>query len=353
MVTNRVLCVLSILWISGCYATEDVCVGADCGGAGGTDDGEIPIDGDPGAPDEDADGDGTSNSIDTDDDDDGIQDDADVDIDGDGLVEGAPSTEVVAAAREIAHMFCEIEFNCSCMWGGLSGGGSDDVDLCASLQTQTFLPEVAQAAATAGAAVSGDQASFETYHGCPVLEKDHTFRVPTVDELMLPRFHGTRTLGERCFTRWDCSADGRCEGLDHPDQPATCALRPVLGGPCAATEPYCPADLTCTVTDDGTRCDSARRENEFCRVFELGARVTDDCEVDLWCDEDLETPACRPALREGDPCQEDRQCMGFACDQSEAACPPWTEPPVWQGSQEDLRESCEQMFPTADPVRGE
>lgn len=315
----------------------------------------VVLDEAPEAPDEDADDDGLTNDVDTDDDGDGVPDDVDVDIDGDGAVEEAPSEGAIEAAWATAIAFCEEASECcSSVMNPEDFGFENWVDFKAACQPAGFveqLPGFAQAAATAGAAI--DQPAWQAEHGsaapggvgsdeCMPVGKGQTVRRRELDEMILPYFHGTIPIGEHCSTLWDCEADGRCEGLvEGSSEPGTCGVRPREDGPCGDSEPYCPIGLICADTPERRACERPREENELCAAFELEGRATDNCGAEQWCDATLETPACRPVLREGDPCEEDRQCLAFEC--TAEGCAPadsW-----WANTQNVLHAWCPDALP--------
>jgi hypothetical protein len=111
--------------------------------------------------------------------------------------------------------------------------------------------------------------------------------------------------------------------------------------------PHCPIETTCTILEDGSVCERPRNENEFCRVFELDGRSTDDCESSSWCDDSIPTPACRDIAGAGDPCTLDRQCTSFVCAAESAQCGPLADDHELR--EQELRASCPVMFPTARP----
>lgn len=367
----RVLLVLlAVLQTVGCYAAgddDDNDVSDDSDGGppddvpGDSDGGppDVPLDDTPATSEGDIDGDGISNDVDTDDDGDGIPDDVDVDADGDGVLEESPSADAIAAAWALAAASCEEAINCcSMVLNPEDLGFSNWVEFRPVCYPDHFieaLPGFAQAVATAGAAI--DQQAWQAEHGSaspdesgglpecagePV-DKGGAVRLPAVDELVLPYFHGTTGMGESCFTLWDCEADARCEALDTTSgAPGTCGLRPREGGSCGESEPYCPVALVCSITGEVSVCERPRNENDFCGVFELGGRTTDNCRAEQWCDATFVTPACRPVLREGDPCAEDRQCLSFECGAD--GCAPATD--WWQTTQDLLHAWCPDVMPS-------
>ncbi len=346
---------MAIVLAAGCFSSDAGDPADDPPGPGdpidsdgdGVPDGVV-LDDAPAPPEGDIDGDGLSNDVDTDDDGDAVPDDVDVDADGDGALEEEPSADAVQVAWEVATVDCERALEC-CITS-LDDYGYDNSDdfrvACAPASFVDTLPSFAQAAATAGAAL--DQAAWDaenrglspvdsfTARGCEneeVINKGGANRLPGLDELVLPYFHGTRAIGEECATLWDCEASARCEGLGSGEM-GTCALRPRWDGPCGGSEPYCYLGQICVVTDGEPVCADPRGENDFCWVFEHGGLVTDNCDGRNWCDEMLDTPACRPLLYPGDPCEEDRQCAAFEC--GEDGCPerPDSEA-AWRASLED------------------
>lgn len=352
----------ALVALSGCYEREEVCAGGDCDspeiGASPFDtdgDGQpdtVPIDDTPATARDDLDDDGVANEHDPDDDGDGFQDDVDVDVDGDGLLENLPSAEVLEATWTASWALCDVALNCCSL--ALDHSGMYMIPGCAVGQYAELAAEFAQAAATAGAVV--DQASWweeyrtesprdnepPDYH-CPDMEKGQRPRVPTIDERVLPYFHGTKLIGEPCMTRWDCEEAGRCDGLTAGSgQPGTCGIRPIWGGPCGTAEPYCPVRSACTVAGDGKVCGYGGEEGDLCLVFELGGHIVDDCSAESWCDESHDPPACGPLLDMGDPCDDNRQCAGLECDPLHAAC--GAVPDGLLAGREQMESWCPELF---------
>jgi hypothetical protein len=292
-----------------------------------------------------------------------VPDDRDVDADGDGLIDDMPPAEVVEAAWVGVQTECRWAAQC-CSMVVQSFSSEEDLPACHEGQLGGLLVDFAQAAATAGATVDAEawlaeKRSEVPWEGgglnCPdyAVEKGQQTRRETIDGLLLPWFHGTTPIGDACFTLWDCAVEGRCEGLvQGSGEPGTCAIRPYEGGPCAGSEPYCLVGNTCNVSESSSVCERPRDENEFCSAFELGGRRTDNCSAEQWCDIDFVTPACRPVLRVGDPCTEDRQCIAFACtDEGDGpACPPFQD--WFQTMREMMRDWCHEQLPTTEPAEG-
>lgn len=343
----RQLSILFFVSASGCYSEEPKCHDPSC-------DQPVVLDDDPGAPTDDVDGDGATNVDDSDDDGDGIDDAADVDVDGDGLLEQQPPDQVVEAARAIVEAHCTFAFLCCAAVDLLIGPLSSD-EATAECRRGTFPPlvaELAQAAVSAGAAIDFDAWEAEGRElgappmgdECPIVEKGQFVRVSTIEETMLPYFHGVRAVGDSCQTRWDCVAEARCDGLVGGREPGTCGPRPRVGGPCTDRQPRCPPGATCSVSQEGSSCVRPIEENEFCHVFELDGRRTDDCDAADWCDDTIETPACRPSLHEADACGDGRQCLSLECNAGDGICTP--PPESSQRIHDAFASSCEGSFPT-------
>jgi hypothetical protein len=248
---------------------------------------------------------------------------------------------VAEAARIAAAEYCQYADACCGDYVYMPRERPDD---CEEAVVGPLLDEFVRAAADAGAEV--DPSAYldgPDILRCPQIgiDKGQDVRLETIDGILLPYFHGTRRLGEPCFTRWDCEQQARCDGLgDDGDVPGTCGIRPTVGGPCAEIEPYCPVGTACTVLEDRTVCERRLGPREECVVFEHAGRTTDNCDADHWCD--VELGVCRPVLWPGDPCHEDRQCGAFDCG--------GTCPSVVAGSEvaDDLMGGwCEETIPGA------
>lgn len=306
----------------------------------------------------DIDGDGLTNDVDLDDDGDGLPDEIDVDDDGDGGFDRPAPQDIIDAAAAAAAAYCEYGELC-CGFTMRFESGGDGIDACEERLRQELEVEFVQAAAVAGAAPDW---SFSNEHGlinfpspaalrCPeaTVEKGQRVRFETIDMFLLPFFHGTTEEGQPCVTAWDCGRRLRCEGLaENPWMPGVCAPLPTEGTGCGATEPVCPVGTSCTATGEREICERPHLVNEACLVFDFDGKTTDNCAADQWCDATLEEPVCRPVLREGDPCAEDRQCLAFDCPAPDHECP--LNHPLYVAAHAVALEWCAEMFPTLEPL---
>ncbi|MGM0558560.1 MAG: Dickkopf N-terminal cysteine-rich domain-containing protein [Myxococcota bacterium] len=119
-----------------------------------------------------------------------------------------------------------------------------------------------------------------------------------------PICHERTEEGSSCLDDGDCTAENYC-------RLGTCTPRRGLGdscqrdGECVMTTEVCEGDRC---FEDPVVCHSVSSTCQVRGETDEACGSENDCRLGYFCATTLESPACREQLREGEPCEEHREC---------------------------------------------